>query len=202
MPAEFDLGAPLISVDLSLNFIAEISYRISFLSSVTHLDLSKNNIARLHPGTTTASFDQPPSCCNTSPSVWRSLLALQVPCRPPPSTLDPLTATFQPRLVFQCPLAVAAAHRLQPDASEHPAVQASTLRFSPASGDQRWYASGRFAVSSFSLRDCHHLSGMQRMRSFISLVAQVLSSPLNPSLNPFNLFQPSPSTNFDRSTDN
>jgi hypothetical protein len=50
VPAEFDQGAPLISVDLSLNFITEISYRIAFLSSVTILNLSKNNIARLHPG--------------------------------------------------------------------------------------------------------------------------------------------------------
>jgi hypothetical protein len=49
VPAEFDLGGPLISVDLALNFITEISYRISFLSSVTTLNLSKNNIRRLHP---------------------------------------------------------------------------------------------------------------------------------------------------------
>jgi len=105
VPAEFDMGAPLISVDLSLNFIAEISYRISFLSSVTHLDLSKNNIARLHPGTTTVSFDQQPSCSNTTSSVWRSLLALQVfLCRPPPSTLDLSPPPFSLDLSFNARL--------------------------------------------------------------------------------------------------
>ena len=60
----------MISVDLSLNFITEVSYRIAFLSSVTLLDLSKNNIARLRdhdrdpvaPKQTENSVLQQPEC--------------------------------------------------------------------------------------------------------------------------------------------